>query len=166
MGRPSSAARAFAPNTTYCDARGPAPQEMYSRMNAGASASAGRVIRTSVTAACTSARLTGIRRTRCCNASTSSAVSTTDTVAATSPVVASTIASSSAFDGYGTLSSKAERSEEHTSELQSLAYLVCRLLLEKKKKQKRATNRTTKHLRHRQQREVYAQQQLRRSRRK
>src|SRR2546425_4180988 len=27
----------------------------------------------------------------------------------------------------------AERSEEHTSELQSLAYLVCRLLLEKKK---------------------------------
>src|SRR2546425_5475757 len=28
-----------------------------------------------------------------------------------------------------------ERSEEHTSELQSLAYLVCRLLLEKKKKQ-------------------------------
>src|SRR2546425_9623369 len=32
-------------------------------------------------------------------------------------------------DGFGT------RSEEHTSELQSLAYLVCRLLLEKKKKQ-------------------------------
>src|SRR2546425_7724456 len=29
------------------------------------------------------------------------------------------------------------RSEEHTSELQSLAYLVCRLLLEKKKKYKR-----------------------------
>src|SRR2546425_6030308 len=28
----------------------------------------------------------------------------------------------------------ARRSEEHTSELQSLAYLVCRLLLEKKKK--------------------------------
>src|SRR2546425_2867663 len=27
-----------------------------------------------------------------------------------------------------------QRSEEHTSELQSLAYLVCRLLLEKKKK--------------------------------
>src|SRR2546423_11586627 len=27
----------------------------------------------------------------------------------------------------------ASRSEEHTSELQSLAYLVCRLLLEKKK---------------------------------
>src|SRR2546425_11911992 len=30
-------------------------------------------------------------------------------------------------------SAKAGRSEEHTSELQSLAYLVCRLLLEKKK---------------------------------
>src|SRR2546425_3412871 len=33
---------------------------------------------------------------------------------------------------FGRLGSK--RSEEHTSELQSLAYLVCRLLLEKKKK--------------------------------
>src|SRR2546425_4863965 len=31
------------------------------------------------------------------------------------------------------------RSEEHTSELQSLAYLVCRLLLEKKKKNNTAT---------------------------
>src|SRR2546425_6244050 len=30
------------------------------------------------------------------------------------------------------------RSEEHTSELQSLAYLVCRLLLEKKKIQEKA----------------------------
>src|SRR3989441_2366883 len=30
-----------------------------------------------------------------------------------------------------------ERSEEHTSELQSLAYLVCRLLLEKKKKKEK-----------------------------
>src|SRR2546425_7045975 len=29
------------------------------------------------------------------------------------------------------------RSEEHTSELQSLAYLVCRLLLEKKKRSRR-----------------------------
>src|SRR2546425_9451733 len=33
-----------------------------------------------------------------------------------------------------------DRSEEHTSELQSLAYLVCRLLLEKKKKIKHATS--------------------------
>src|SRR5687767_15259032 len=31
----------------------------------------------------------------------------------------------------------AMRSEEHTSELQSLAYLVCRLLLEKKKNKKK-----------------------------
>src|SRR5438445_2865418 len=30
-----------------------------------------------------------------------------------------------------------ERSEEHTSELQSRQYLVCRLLLEKKKKKKK-----------------------------
>src|SRR5687767_15312311 len=33
----------------------------------------------------------------------------------------------------------ATRSEEHTSELQSLAYLVCRLLLEKKKTNRRDT---------------------------
>src|SRR5205814_8230517 len=32
-----------------------------------------------------------------------------------------------------------ERSEEHTSELQSLRHLVCRLLLEKKKKKKTNT---------------------------
>src|SRR5438045_6050116 len=32
---------------------------------------------------------------------------------------------------------KRERSEEHTSELQSLRHLVCRLLLEKKKKEAR-----------------------------
>src|SRR2546425_6053974 len=37
--------------------------------------------------------------------------------------------------------SLAERSEEHTSELQSLAYLVCRLLLEKKKTQQQHTAR-------------------------
>src|SRR5687767_15457088 len=34
------------------------------------------------------------------------------------------------------------RSEEHTSELQSLAYLVCRLLLEKKKKPTRILTMT------------------------
>src|SRR5229473_4545035 len=34
----------------------------------------------------------------------------------------------------------AARAEEHTSELQSLAYLVCRLLLEKKKKAEREPN--------------------------
>src|SRR2546425_2725518 len=35
--------------------------------------------------------------------------------------------------GYEAEGRLARRSEEHTSELQSLAYLVCRLLLEKKK---------------------------------
>src|SRR2546425_10647688 len=34
----------------------------------------------------------------------------------------------------GIVRTSPERSEEHTSELQSLAYLVCRLLLEKKKR--------------------------------
>src|SRR5205823_8727732 len=38
------------------------------------------------------------------------------------------------LDRNGTLIASSHRSEEHTSELQSLAYLVCRLLLEKKKK--------------------------------
>src|SRR2546425_6088797 len=35
--------------------------------------------------------------------------------------------------GRSSSASAGKRSEEHTSELQSLAYLVCRLLLEKKK---------------------------------
>src|SRR4051794_41252259 len=37
----------------------------------------------------------------------------------------------------------AARSEEHTSELQSPVHLVCRLLLEKKKKTKRPAHRST-----------------------
>src|SRR3712207_7440772 len=37
----------------------------------------------------------------------------------------------------GAQASRPKRSEEHTSELQSRQYLVCRLLLEKKKKTKR-----------------------------
>src|SRR5205823_6819443 len=37
------------------------------------------------------------------------------------------------------------RSEEHTSELQSLAYLVCRLLLEKKKKKRIYIIRRARH---------------------
>src|SRR3989441_13213601 len=43
------------------------------------------------------------------------------------------------YIGYqaGTKQITLTRSEEHTSELQSLAYLVCRLLLEKKKKKTR-----------------------------
>src|SRR2546425_9259629 len=40
-------------------------------------------------------------------------------------------------DGKTVIPKGARRSEEHTSELQSLAYLVCRLLLEKKKKKRR-----------------------------
>src|SRR5947209_14652890 len=41
---------------------------------------------------------------------------------------------------------RCRRSEEHTSELQSRQYLVCRLLLEKKKKQNiTATARTVEH---------------------
>src|SRR5687767_15545510 len=39
-------------------------------------------------------------------------------------------------DGVLFLPPALSRSEEHTSELQSLAYLVCRLLLEKKKKER------------------------------
>src|SRR5437899_8731158 len=38
-----------------------------------------------------------------------------------------------------------DRSEEHTSELQSLRHLVCRLLLEKKKKRTPTTTTTTNH---------------------
>src|SRR5687767_15760566 len=41
------------------------------------------------------------------------------------------------------LSISPTRSEEHTSELQSLAYLVCRLLLEKKKKKPQKIQRIT-----------------------
>src|SRR2546422_8149391 len=37
-----------------------------------------------------------------------------------------------------------ERSEEHTSELQSRLHLVCRLLLEKKKKKPTTQNRVTR----------------------
>src|SRR5205814_8093284 len=39
----------------------------------------------------------------------------------------------------------AERSEEHTSELQSLRHLVCRLLLEKKKKKIKKQHRSHRH---------------------
>src|SRR3989441_5078603 len=40
------------------------------------------------------------------------------------------------------------RSEEHTSELQSLAYLVCRLLLEKKKNRTRDSCTIQQHVNH------------------
>src|SRR2546425_1765338 len=45
---------------------------------------------------------------------------------------------STAQDLVTLISLAAVRSEEHTSELQSLAYLVCRLLLEKKKKKQQS----------------------------
>src|SRR3989441_1758402 len=44
----------------------------------------------------------------------------------------------------GIILGQERRSEEHTSELQSLAYLVCRLLLEKKKRVVRHTKARTK----------------------
>src|SRR5262249_61136146 len=49
--------------------------------------------------------------------------------------------------GMGALSSSSTRgrSEEHTSELQSLTNIVCRLLLEKKKKSKNYTMRNYSH---------------------
>src|SRR5258707_7187924 len=46
-----------------------------------------------------------------------------------------TAARRSARSSHRSSSRRATRSEEHTSELQSRQYLVCRLLLEKKKKQ-------------------------------
>src|SRR5437764_3452046 len=50
-----------------------------------------------------------------------------------------------------TLTSSGIRSEEHTSELQSPMYLVCRLLLEKKKKRKRSRRIDSKQVSVRQQ---------------
>src|SRR2546425_6010180 len=49
------------------------------------------------------------------------------------PVPCQRVAGSSPASGAPRLPTVSGRSEEHTSELQSLAYLVCRLLLEKKK---------------------------------
>src|SRR2546425_9547033 len=51
-----------------------------------------------------------------------------NTTAADAPAIRAEVAT---YRKYGT--DPLLRSEEHTSELQSLAYLVCRLLLEKKK---------------------------------
>src|SRR2546425_5407392 len=52
--------------------------------------------------------------------------------------------SSSSRPRWRRLPIRCSRSEEHTSELQSLAYLVCRLLLEKKKKNKKQNVREQK----------------------
>src|SRR3712207_7058060 len=50
------------------------------------------------------------------------------------PVIGVPVKSSNSIDGWDSILSILQRSEEHTSELQSRQYLVCRLLLEKKKK--------------------------------
>src|SRR5260221_5745628 len=51
--------------------------------------------------------------------------------------------SSTACTAFSICTSVSERSEEHTSELQSHSDLVCRLLLEKKKKQHQSYERST-----------------------
>src|SRR3712207_8979833 len=52
------------------------------------------------------------------------------------------VAASSAHPGRGGRCHGVPRSEEHTSELQSRQYLVCRLLLEKKKKRNTSNTNT------------------------
>src|SRR5262245_27885514 len=56
------------------------------------------------------------------------------------PMMRKSFASLSAagFAGAGSVAASAARSEEHTSELQSLRHLVCRLLLETKKHDRRS----------------------------
>src|SRR2546425_5729727 len=86
---------------------------------------------------------------------------TESTITSTSPARSAVIAAAAPRYGTCTIStpawylrSSAERctevpapvrSEEHTSELQSLAYLVCRLLLEKKKKRKKRLPPSTRY---------------------
>src|SRR3712207_7211916 len=50
----------------------------------------------------------------------------------------------STFATLGTIGAARLRSEEHTSELQSRQYLVCRLLLEKKKKTPKTRHTTNR----------------------
>src|SRR2546427_8826095 len=52
----------------------------------------------------------------------------------TGKVLYGAVSTNTLFKGFG---GPCERSEEHTSELQSQSNLVCRLLLEKKKKRKK-----------------------------
>src|SRR5690606_40592756 len=54
----------------------------------------------------------------------------------------STMADKQAVQAAQTADAATERSEEHTSELQSRENLVCRLLLEKKNKKTEQSNRT------------------------
>src|SRR3712207_8208735 len=60
-------------------------------------------------------------------------VGTCETAGVLAPTV-NIVASYQATEALKILSGNLARSEEHTSELQSRQYLVCRLLLEKKKK--------------------------------
>src|SRR5438093_4147907 len=60
------------------------------------------------------------------------------------PIIASTVSRAENVAGYCT----GERSEEHTSELQSLTNLVCRLLLEKKKKKYTLRLKSMYHFQH------------------
>src|SRR2546430_17248786 len=53
----------------------------------------------------------------------------------------STVWTGPGTDGGGWFTLQNSRSEEHTSELQSQSNLVCRLLLEKKKKKQNKTNK-------------------------
>src|SRR5205823_13125942 len=71
----------------------------------------------------------GLSSNRCLPASAALIASSAWTWGGTAKATASHRSNSSSTENAGVV----PRSEEHTSELQSLAYLVCRLLLEKKK---------------------------------
>src|SRR5437660_2980456 len=60
------------------------------------------------------------------------------------PLKAWQIATERSADVYATIYNK-QRSEEHTSELQSRGHLVCRLLLEKKKKKSKKGHKRCEH---------------------
>src|SRR3712207_8151734 len=66
--------------------------------------------------------------------SRSSATSTASTSVTSGPARTRSVCSRACARGSARATPGSRRSEEHTSELQSRQYLVCRLLLEKKKK--------------------------------
>src|SRR5262249_59431060 len=66
------------------------------------------------------------------------------------PISAPTNCSGRRRGGWSGWPAKCCRSEEHTSELQSLTNLVCRLLLEKKKKERKAKHTSDAHTTNRQ----------------
>src|SRR5438094_3344836 len=84
--------------------------------------------------------------TACCSAGMNGPVTMTACSSGTSARSRSTAPCTASSTGYPSLPLPTVRSEEHTSELQSPYDLVCRLLLEKKKKKKtqiRNTDNTT-----------------------